>query len=289
MYSLKHTDHLKRLSYFTTDGYRIAYVDEGNGPVILLLHGVPTSSWLYRKMIPLLSAQGYRVIAPDMLGYGGSDKPAVLEKYTPENLGMLILNLMDYLNIPNWTHVFHDGGGLWTWAMLTHDASKVNNLIMLNTIVYQSGFKPPLKMEEGFLARQFTRFYCSPIGQRIVINSTFKNGISNKDVINGEMLKGYKAAFKDKFSTALYYFFTRTCDVITDYSALHRSLTISINVIWGRYDDMLVWDNIEQEMKENFKDNLQGVHLLEAKHFIQEEKPEEIVDIIVDVLSSQSI
>jgi len=286
MDSIKHKDHIQRLKHFNSEGQKIAYVDEGNGPVILLLHGVPTSSWLYRKMIPLLSLQGYRVIAPDMLGYGHSDKPDSMESYFPENMGVLILKLMDFLTIQTWTHVFHDGGGLWTWEMLKQDSTKVSNLIMLNTIVYQSGFKPPIKLEEGFIAKQFTKLYCSNLGQRLALDGTFKNGITNKDVITSEMLGGYRAPFGGKFSTALYYFFTRTCDAITDYSELHRSLNIPTTVIWGKDDDMLVWKNVEQEMKDNFKDNLKGVHLLEAKHFIQEEKPEEIVGIILNVLKN---
>ena len=59
---------------FNSSGGNIRYVDQGTGDVILLLHGIPASSWLYRKMIDSLSAD-HRVIAPDMLGFGSSDNP----------------------------------------------------------------------------------------------------------------------------------------------------------------------------------------------------------------------
>src|SRR4051812_46519402 len=70
--------------YTEIDGLRIPYVDEGppRAPPILLLHGEPTWSYLYRKMIPPLVAKGHRVVAPDLVGFGRSDKPAERGDYT---------------------------------------------------------------------------------------------------------------------------------------------------------------------------------------------------------------
>ena len=63
---------------------RLHYVDEGlrNAPVVLMLHGEPTWSYLYRKMIPIVVNAGYRVIAPDLIGFGRSDKPSLRTDYT---------------------------------------------------------------------------------------------------------------------------------------------------------------------------------------------------------------
>ncbi|MBI4573021.1 MAG: alpha/beta fold hydrolase [candidate division NC10 bacterium] len=61
--------------YMLAEGHRLAYLDEGNGPPVLLMHGIPTSSLLWRHIIPVVAAT-HRVIAPDMLNYGKSDKPA---------------------------------------------------------------------------------------------------------------------------------------------------------------------------------------------------------------------
>ena len=68
----------------TSDGLRVHYLDEGNPdhPIVLLLHGEPSWSFLYRTMIPILVAGGMRVIAPDLVGFGKSDKPAAHADYT---------------------------------------------------------------------------------------------------------------------------------------------------------------------------------------------------------------
>ena len=73
------------MQQFDSDGVKIAYLDEGEGEIILCLHGQPSWSYLYRKMIPLLTGAGYRVIAPDLIGFGRSDKPTERSNYTYAN------------------------------------------------------------------------------------------------------------------------------------------------------------------------------------------------------------
>lgn len=68
--------------YTEIDGLRMAHVEDGSGPVVLMLHGEPTWSFLYRKMIPPLAAAGFRAIAPDLIGFGRSDKPDAMSDYS---------------------------------------------------------------------------------------------------------------------------------------------------------------------------------------------------------------
>src|SRR5665811_717102 len=68
--------------YVDIDGVRIAFIDEGYGPPVLLMHGEPSWSFLYRKMMEPLLAAGFRVLAPDLVGFGRSDKPTSTDAYT---------------------------------------------------------------------------------------------------------------------------------------------------------------------------------------------------------------
>jgi len=281
MESIDYSAYKNSLKHYESHGHKVAYFDKGEGPVILLLHGVPTSSWLYRKICPPLLSAGFRVIAPDMLGYGASDKPTDLSIYEIDKMGKLLLNLMDHLNIDSWSHVFHDAGGLWTWEMLKQDATKVNHLFMLNTIVYQSGFNPPIKFKEGYIAKKYAQLYANKLGQKIILSPTFRNGILNRKVINNQMLEGYNAPLRNQYSSGIYYFFARTGYALPDYSDLHKSLNIPLTVIWGEKDKVLNWKKIENEVRTNFGSNLKDVHMLDAKHFIQEEQPHKVADIII--------
>ena len=78
--------HYTNITTEDGDELRIHHIDEGptDGPIVLCMHGQPVWSYLYRKMIPYLNGSGMRVIAPDLVGYGKSDKPAALEDYSYE-------------------------------------------------------------------------------------------------------------------------------------------------------------------------------------------------------------
>ena len=92
---------------------RMAYLDEGGGPVVVLLHGEPSWSFLYRSMIPPLVAAGFRVVAPDLIGFGRSDKPVDDVDYTyARHVGWLRSLLFDALNLRDITLFCQDWGGL---------------------------------------------------------------------------------------------------------------------------------------------------------------------------------
>ncbi|WP_299013742.1 alpha/beta fold hydrolase [uncultured Polaribacter sp.] len=216
-------------SFLSSDG-TLKYIDKGQGKVLLLLHGVPTSSWLYRKMIDELVAEGYRVIAPDMLGYGNSENPKGYELYNAENHGKRILELMNALNIKSWTHVTHDAGGLWTWELLKQDKKRINKLIILNSIVFEEGFNPPIRMKKGFFAKTSMWMYSNGVTTNMLLKALFKTGLVNNTLSKNE-IEGYKKPLKEGKTRGMYYFFSKTCNTLPDYAALIKSLQIPVVVI----------------------------------------------------------
>ena len=274
--------HQDRFKFITVEGGQLAYIDEGTGPVILLIHGIPTSSWLYRHIISNLQEQGYRVIAPDLLGFGGSDKPKGYEVYSESKQGARIRELMNKLGIDDWIHVCHDGGGLWTWEMLKQETAGVRGLVILNTIIFEAGFQPPLRFEKGVWAKFYTWLYKADLTCKMMINATLNNGLSKTTRLSKEDKKGYWLPMQSGVNRALYYFFTQTCQALPDdYKELLPSLPFPSRVIWGLKDPMLKWMPQSEEIKERLTLSDQDILLLEnAAHFIQEEKPEEIAAFI---------
>jgi haloalkane dehalogenase len=99
----------------TSDGLRVAVLDEGprDAPPVLLMHGEPTWSFLYRKMVPVLLEAGFRVVAPDLVGFGRSDKPVRDEDYTyARHVEWMRSALFDGLDLRDVTLVCQDWGGL---------------------------------------------------------------------------------------------------------------------------------------------------------------------------------
>ncbi|HUO49251.1 MAG TPA: haloalkane dehalogenase, partial [Acidimicrobiales bacterium] len=116
---------------------RVHYVDEGSphaGERILLMHGEPSWSYLYRKMIPLFEAAGFRVVAPDLVGFGRSDKPARREDYTYErHVEWMRAALFDELDLSGITLVGQDWGGLIGLRLVAEHPERFRRVVTANT------------------------------------------------------------------------------------------------------------------------------------------------------------
>ncbi|MEP1488027.1 MAG: alpha/beta hydrolase [Algibacter sp.] len=267
---------------FASKDGNIHYIDEGEGPVIVLLHGVPTSSWLYRHMIDSLATR-YRVIVPDMLGFGSSDSPKGYDIYSETQHAERLLALLDHLNIKSWTHVMHDAGGLWTWELFKRAPKRIEKLVVLNTIIYETGFNPPIRFKKGFLARITMWSYRNGITTNAMLKGLFKSGLT-ENTLNKIDLEGYKTPLKEGKTNGMYYFFSQTCNTLRNYQSIISKIDIPTAVIWGKNDSFLNWTPQSENVIKDLKIAKENIHLLEARHFIQEEKPKEISEIILNFL-----
>ena len=137
-------------NFFDGNGFLMHYVDEGprQANPIILLHGEPTWGYLYRKFIPELS-KSYRVIVPDMMGFGKSETPQDKEytlKTHVENLSRLI----DYLKLTNITFVGQDWGGPITAAYSIRNLNKVKGFVLINTLFGYSKEERPKNLSPWF-------------------------------------------------------------------------------------------------------------------------------------------
>lgn len=114
---------------------RMHYLDEGprDGAIILCLHGQPSWSYLYRKMIPLLTAAGHRVIAPDLIGFGRSDKPAAVTDYTYAGHVDWLRQWLVGLDLSGVTLMCQDWGGLIGLRVVAEEPGRFARLVIANT------------------------------------------------------------------------------------------------------------------------------------------------------------
>jgi len=264
--------------FITVEG-NISFIDEGKGPVLLLLHGVPTSGWLYRKMIPLLVLSGCRVIVPDMLGFGSSASPKGYELYAEDKQANRIIALMDYLKIDKWTHVFHDASGLWTWELCRCHSNRIENFVILNTIIYAEGFKPPMRFGDNLFTKFMMKLYSCKLLNTILLKQLFNGGLIENN-LSEEDLKGYKTPLLEGKVRGMYYFFSRTCHNLPDYKKVISELNIPTIVIWGEKDPFLHWQPQSKAVINDLKISSENIYELEAKHFIQEEQSDRVCELI---------
>ena len=118
------------------ENLRLHYIDEGSKTskyTFLCLHGQPTWSYLYRKMMPIFIKAGYRVVAPDFYGFGRSDKPVSDDVYTFDFHRNLIINFILHLNLKDLILVGQDWGGIFGLTLPMEMPAKFSKLILMNT------------------------------------------------------------------------------------------------------------------------------------------------------------
>jgi len=174
--------------YIEVNGLRIHYVDEGKGQTILCLHGEPSWSFLYRKMIAAMSRK-HRIIAMDFVGFGRSDKFTEREAYTFKMHLDTLMGFIKAMDLKQITVVVQDWGGLIGLAAVAHMPERFARLVIMNTGLPTGKGKPG----EAFLAwRSYTETHPDlEVGQSIL------NGMAHPEKLTREIVAAYEAPFPD--------------------------------------------------------------------------------------------
>lgn len=181
--------------YVEVNGARVHYVDEA-GPgrpeaTILALHGEPSWSYLYRKMIPLFVGAGYRVVAPDLIGFGRSDKYTEADEYSFHMHYNTVVGFIEALDLQEITLVCHDWGGLIGLTVAAQHPQRFARLVMMNTFL-PTGEEA---VGEGFMAwRNFAARTPDLVASMIVRRATVTGQAGN---LPPAVLAAYDAPFPD--------------------------------------------------------------------------------------------
>jgi haloalkane dehalogenase len=119
--------------YRAVDGLRMAHVDEGEGAPVVFWHGEPTWSYLWRNVIPPVRDAGFRCVAPDLMGFGRSDKPIDLDWYSYDRHVATAATLVDDLDLRDATFVVHDWGGPIGLRVAVEKPDRVSRIAILDT------------------------------------------------------------------------------------------------------------------------------------------------------------
>jgi haloalkane dehalogenase len=141
--------------YREVDGLRLAHVDEGDGAPVVFVHGEPTWSFLWRKVMPPVLEAGFRCIAPDHAGFGRSDKPTELGWYSYDRHSELFADLLERLDLRDATVVVHDWGGPIGLRAAVEHPDRIARMVIMDTGLF-TGEQPmsePWKMFRDFVER----------------------------------------------------------------------------------------------------------------------------------------
>lgn len=289
-------EHRARLKKAPVEGGHIVYVDEGprDGEPVVLLHGMPTNSWLWRKVIPHLSAANLRVSAPDLLGWGASDKPADLSEYTLEKQSRRVTALLDKLSVDKATLVVHDLGGPWAWEIVDRAPERVARLVILNTTAYTEGFQPPamIKMLRSPLGPMMLNMMSGKLMGPMMMASFIKQFTGHPEVIDSVAAEGYWLPMNEgatrpfqQFVGNFDFFFAQ----LPRWQAAFKRLNVPVAILWGKQDPVLDHAKIPVQLARDLRVPPERVHIFaDASHFLAEDKAPEIAEKIINFVTATS-
>jgi haloalkane dehalogenase len=269
-------------SFRQYDGLRLAHLDEGDGPPVVFFHGEPTWSFLWRKVIPPVRDAGFRCIAPDLPGFGRSDKPIDMDWYSYDRHTASVAPLLEELDVRDATVVVHDWGGPIGLRLAVEHPDRIARIVILDTGLF-TGHQ---KMNDAWVAfRDFVeRTEDLPVGFLV-------RGACKRDP-GDEVIAAYDAPYPNPDSKAgarAFPLMLPTSPEMPGAEAGQRVVDALRSdqrpklVIWGDSDPVLPPD-VGRAFTAMLGTEID--HTVDASHFLQEDAGPEIGRLIADWLAS---
>jgi haloalkane dehalogenase len=258
------------------DEGRVHYVDEGEGETLLMVHGTPTWSYLYRNLIRDLR-RDYRVIALDKLGFGLSGKPTDFG-YTPADQARVIAAFIEKLGLTDITMVVHDYGGSTGLSYALDHPQNVKRLVIFNTWMWSLRDDPQKAMVGRFLGSPLGRMLCMRFNMEV--NVIFPYAFSKRSRLKQDVHDLYRQTSAHETSRhAIWMYGKELIDSSEWYDSLWAKRDAIRNIpaliVWGMKDPVFTRPYLEK-WQSLFTDG-QTVELADVGHYVQEEAPEEAV------------
>lgn len=270
--------------FFTVDSVQSFALDNGKGEAVFCIHGVPTSSFLYRKIIPELANKGYRGVAIDLPGLGLADRPEDFD-YSFPNFARFCAKATKALGLDKYHLLVHDVGGPIGFALAAENRGNILSLTILNTWIDVVNFKKPLPM------RPFEKPLLGEAELAMLIHPTWQLMFSNMGVVDNsgipkEEINAYVDILKREDGGEAFLKLMRNFDHSPEFRDLCyqavQNVPYPVQAVWGADDPLLTLDRYGHEIKEVA--GLTEIHQLKSRHFLQEEMPIEIAAKIAEII-----
>ena len=263
-----------------------------DAPILLLLHGVPSSSRMYQPMLESSLSAQYRLIAPDFPGFGHSSWPSPREfSYTFDHLAQVMEEFVKELNLDHYTLFLHDYGGPVGMRMAVGQPEKVEAIIIQNAVSHEEGLSPLWAARRAFWQ------------DRASHEAAFRKGFLSLDTTRGRHVdtsphpeKINPDTWTDEFyflnqpgqadiQTELFYDYQTSVKSYPAWQKWLRNHKPPLLVIWGKYDP-----SFTEAGARAYKKDVPGaeVHILEAGHFALDEKAGEVISLTEAFMTRQT-
>jgi pimeloyl-ACP methyl ester carboxylesterase len=299
-----------------TNGIRMAVTEQGAGPPVVLCHGFPEIAYSWRHQIPALATAGFRAIAPDQRGYGGTDQPAAVSDYDIHHLTADLVGLLDALGLERAVFAGHDWGGIVVWHMPLLHPARTAGVIGVNTPYFPRAAAPPIALmraawgdnyyvvhfqkpgeADGALARDVRRVFTQLMRTGVPLEETRKlwRGRNMAEAVAGPELPGrpllseeelqvYVRAFeRTGFTGGVNWYRNLDRNWETTPQLAGAKVEVPALMITAEHDPVL-----RPELAEAMRDlvpDLETVMIPGCGHWTQQERPAELSGLMIDWLT----
>jgi pimeloyl-ACP methyl ester carboxylesterase len=257
---------------FEAAGVRSFMREEGSGEPVVCLHGVPSSSFLYRKVLAELASRGLRGVAFDFPGLGLAARPPDFD-YSWTGLGRFTAAAVDALGLDRFHLVVHDIGGPVGFEVAGAMPDRIRSVTILNTLIEVATFKRPWSMEP-FARRGIGEIYLKTLTKPAFAQLMYLQGIGNRRATPKEEVYAYVDLLKrddgGKAFLKIMRGFERTPDKQRLYESTVRDVPYPVQIVWGA-DDPALKLSVHGEQARRAA-GLDEIHTVPAKHFLQEDQ-----------------
>ncbi len=260
--------------------------EQGDGEPVVCIHGVPTSSFLYRKVVAELAGRGLRGVAFDLPGLGLADRPQEYD-YTWSGLGRFSAAAVDALGLDSYHLVVHDIGGPVGFELAAARRDQVRSLTILNTIVDVATFKRPWSMQP-FAMRGLGELWLASLQKPAFLGLMYLQGIKRRSAVPNEEIYAYVDLLKREDGGSAFLKIMRGFERTPEKQALYLSalqdVPYPIQCVWGADDPALPIGLHGESVRRAA--GLDQIHTLPAKHFLQEDQAPAIAEHVARLAAS---
>jgi len=280
--------------FANVNGWRMHYIDEGDGDPVVLLHGNPTWGFLYRDVIAPLVASGKRVIVPDMIGFGLSEKPVREQAHSLDGHVANLTALMRQLDLQRIMLVCHDWGGPTGLSFAMNDPGRIRALAVMSTWAWPT---PPAEFHTRIFP--WRTMHAPLVGPYLLGRHNVLAGrgvylsVVDREKFAATAQSVYEDVLPDPATRLLTWTWPRWIPLDGDARAYERfewlesklsQSSIPTMIIWGREDDVFDADTFSNRFK-RMMPHAEGPHLVTGRHFLQEDSGPEIAELITTFLA----
>jgi epoxide hydrolase 4 len=279
------------------NGVRLHYVTQGEGQLLVLLHGFPEFWYSWRHQIPEL-AKHFTVVAPDLRGYNESDKPVGVANYRVDTLTADVMGLIRAFGEEKAVIVGHDWGGGIAWAFAADYPQATEKLIVLNC-PHPAALQKHLRTNRRQLRRSWYMFFFQipwlpELGIRLharrFIEQAFRGMAIRKEAFPDEELKKYVEAIRKPgvATAAINYYRAAFRETVRNGERQFAKIICPTLLIWGE-EDLALGKELTYDMEPYFTDRFEIKYIPRCSHWVQQEQPELVNQYMLDFLLRHSL